>query len=424
MAQNLKLNTATSVVDFLKAQGKASDFSSRKSLYQTSGLGDRLGSYTGSSNQNVAFLKSLQTATSPTPSAPQPTPQITPSPTPTPTPAMTPPPVQPQPQTIGSSGISASEALSSIPELPTSEDILKDVLKSSKFQNFQQSQDLSREYDIGEAQAQKEGFERTTAADTKEFINNLGRRGLFFSGERVEGLQTLAEDLAISKLGVDRKLAVSLLESDLKTKKEIIDEVGQLVTDAQTGRKEAISALEKVGLTVIGDQVVPTLAAQSAERAAEREERLVQSSEFSQVLALQREGRSEEASQRAEQYLAIALNREARAEADEKVGAGFTQTQLNVGASNADMSIEAFKALPTDTKNYFINGPIEVQKKSIGESLDAGLPLEKVQDSILNKTTIPSQARKTLLDYANSYESVQTDSSWTSALLKGIVDFF
>src|SRR3990167_3717769 len=64
MAEQI-LNTGSSVVDYLKSTGKDSSFSSRKSLYETSGLKERLGDYTGSTNQNLAFLKQLQSSTGP-----------------------------------------------------------------------------------------------------------------------------------------------------------------------------------------------------------------------------------------------------------------------------------------------------------------------------------------------------------------------
>ena len=63
MAYNPKI----SIVDYLTSQGKASDFTSRKRLYESMGLQNTLGEYRGSDVQNPAFLKALQTP------APQPT---------------------------------------------------------------------------------------------------------------------------------------------------------------------------------------------------------------------------------------------------------------------------------------------------------------------------------------------------------------
>lgn len=62
------LNTSTSVVDFLKSQGKSSSFSSRAKLAVSQGIVSDASQYTGSSAQNTRLLSSLQ---SPAPSAPQ-----------------------------------------------------------------------------------------------------------------------------------------------------------------------------------------------------------------------------------------------------------------------------------------------------------------------------------------------------------------
>lgn len=325
----LQLNTSTSIIDFLKSTGKPSDFSSRESLYKSSGLEARLGKYVSSGAQNVAFLKNLNTPTQTgdtTPTAPVDISSFTPeqrtaydsaaalSPTP---PATVGGPVKTTPEPIiGSSGLTASAAAGSIPQTPSADDILNSVLNSAGFQNFQQSQQLDKTLATGNAESQKASLESKSISDTKQFIDSMGRRGLFFSGETNTGLQSLAESLASSKLGIDRKLAGELLQSDFKTRDEIIKQVGDLVKQAQDGRKEAIASLEKVGLTVVGDQVVPTLAAQNAQLAAQREERLVQQAEFNNEATIQRLQNSADSAARSEEYLRLAENRAANANGD------------------------------------------------------------------------------------------------------------
>lgn len=317
MATELKLNTATSIVDFLKSQGKPSDFSSRKTLFNSSGLSERLGSFIGSSSQNSALLARISSNQSPVEDA------TTPIDTGVNPGAVEQTPEQraaadnaavggaPPEDTVGNSGISASEALSSIPGIPTADEILGQVFESPSFRNFQQGQELNKTIATGDAEAQKQGLETKTAADTQAFINSIGRRGLFFSGQTQTGLTALAESLASSKLGVDRKLAGELLQSDLKTKAEIIDQVGDIVKQAQNGRKEAIAALEKVGLTVIGDEVVPTLAAKREERQIESEQRLAETAAFNQAATEERIRLSQESAERAAVSLQLAIDRAA-----------------------------------------------------------------------------------------------------------------
>lgn len=299
----LKLNTTTSIVDFLKSQGKPSDFGSREGLYKSSGLETRLGKYTGSPSQNQAFLKSLST-----PAAPVTPTQEPPVPTSQPNPA---PPAPEAPATIGNSGLSAAQAAASIPQAPSADEVLQSVLNSAGFQNFKQQSNVANEIDIGDAAAKKAELESKAASDTKAFVDKMGQRGLFFSGETSTGIQALAESLAASKLGVDRKLAGELLTSDLKTQERIISDVEKVVKDAQNGRKEAIAALEKVGLTIIGDEIVPTLAAQREERQVQAEERMSATAEANRAAAERRLALSEEAATRAEAYLRLAEDRAA-----------------------------------------------------------------------------------------------------------------
>jgi hypothetical protein len=73
----MALNTTTSITDYLKSQNKASDFGSRKSMYSSSGLAQRLGVYIGSAQQNTALLNYFNTQ----PITQTPSPTITQTPT-------------------------------------------------------------------------------------------------------------------------------------------------------------------------------------------------------------------------------------------------------------------------------------------------------------------------------------------------------
>lgn len=392
----LQLNTSTSIVDFLKSQNKASDYTSRQSLYNSLGLNERLGDYVSSGSQNIAFLKALNTPTQtqtvqPTGTSigsfqgvpiypgdvqaqvnqirqPATTPTTAPAPAPTPT----------APSTLGTSGLTATQAAASIPKAPSAEEVLNTVLNSSGFQNFQQRQSANTLYATGEAEAQKALLESKSAAATKDFINQMGRRGLFFSGETEGGIQALAESLATSKLGVDRALAKDLLEADFDTRDEILKQVEGIVKDAQQGRKEAISALEKVGLTVIGDQVVPTLAARNAELAEANRQADNQRQDINQAIALEKLDLSEQAAQRAESYLRLAEERAARAEG----GDG------DITLSNSDKA---------SIKLY---GSVIDEELSLGGTAYDALQSAIIEAAATN-STLSQTNQAALLDYAN-----------------------
>lgn len=350
----LQLNTTSSITDYLKSVGKPSDYNSRLATYNTSGLNNRLGDYTGSATQHIALLKHLnspsqtgdisaptsyknvQTGVSSTGEP------IYSSGVGTPPPVYTPPvrsetaPTEPQ---TGSSGITASEAMSSIPQFPSTDEILSKVLGSPSFQNFQQGKEAQTAFDIGSAAAEKQKLAGEASANTQAFINKMGRRGLFFSGETEGGIQALASSLASSTLGVDRQLANKLLQSDVQTNEKIMSQVEKVVSDAQAGRKEAISALEKVGLTVVGDKVLPTLAAQSQDRAernailaVERENRLAQTAEFNQDVTLARLKLSEDAAARAATSLQLSIDRAAGGGSITSGGLTISKDQIGTAA--------------------------------------------------------------------------------------------
>ena len=274
MANQVVINTSTSIVDFLKSVNKPSDYSSREKLYNEIGLGDRLGTYTGSSTQNIAFLKQLQSGTT-GPSTAAPT---------------TPSTVvggtlkdlsinlanqqnQPAP-TTATDALSAFGINPSVFQAPSQEDLLGKALQSPEFTFASERINARNILANAGAAAQKEGLASKSAADTKSFITSMGRRGLFFSGETETGIQSLAASLAASQLGVDRELAGKLLESDFDLRDAIFKQVEKVATDAKNQRKEALDALEKAGLTIVGNQVLPTIAAQNLALSEQRESRI------------------------------------------------------------------------------------------------------------------------------------------------------
>lgn len=332
------LNTTTSISDYFKSKGLASDYGTRETVYKNIGLEDRLGSYTGSVTQNPAFIKALGgysdeqlkqaltgkvtlTAAAPTTPAPSTT---------TPTsftnaqtaegtdvyignPALNPQFSYPTPSSAssatsvaGSSGISASDALASIPGMPSTDEILGQVFASPGFQNFQQRQQLGSEFLSADAAREKQKLEQSSATKTQEFINSMGRKGLFFSGDTQSGIAQLAESLAASKLDVDRGLAKDLIEKDFDTRDRIYSDVEKIVKDAQAGRKEALDALNDVGLTVIGGKVVPTLAAQREERLIEAEDRVAA---YQQANFELQQAKFEVSQAKSEQQMEIAIAR-------------------------------------------------------------------------------------------------------------------
>lgn len=337
MANPIKLNTTVSIVDFLKSQNKPSDFTSRNTLFRESGLESRLGRYVGSADQNIALLKTARSSALPTAKTPEalaaniqtvarslatasqergvaltpgfkaqfPSALSSQSSPGSPafaggvagisalSPELPEELKKKQGEAAEEAPISATDALATIgmPKIPTADELSEQVFGSSRFKLFQEKQELAGLEAGRLATEEKLGLEQKFGAQKKELEESLGRRGLFMSGIREGGVQDLIENLAASKLNVDRELVSKALSRDVATRERIIEDVSDLIKEAQNGRKEALSALEKVGFTVIGDKVVPTL---EAKRFALSEER-----------ATAAELRAEETARRADERLEI-----------------------------------------------------------------------------------------------------------------------
>lgn len=271
----MQLDTTQSIVDNFKALGLPSDFSTRASVFKNLGLENRLGKYVGSGTQNPNYIKALKGFTPDqlqgALKAPlsQPTTLIapeTPVPQPTPTPTA---PTTLETPSGGSVPINGTNVLKSlgISEPLNAQDITNQVLNAPQFQTFQNRQATNETLNTAEAQAQKQRLETENAAKVKSFQNQLERNGMSLSGQFNVGTTQLLDELAASKLGVDRDLAGKLLNSNFNLQDEIAKQATSIIDRARQGRQDAIRALEASGLTVVGNQVVPTLAASNAARA-------------------------------------------------------------------------------------------------------------------------------------------------------------
>lgn len=390
MAQ-LKLNTTSSIVDFLKAKGMPSDFSSRSKMFRESGLESRLGSFVGSASQNLALLKNLQqketaplvsTLPIPSPVSPVETPRsiaeralgitvpmgqqtpeqrqsireqvakqrterIVPSPTAT--------------QAFQEAGLV-------VPKEPTAEEITKQV--EERIKPFEERKMAGLTVAEAEAKMGREAAESQFESDKNELEQKLSERGLTFSGIRNSQIAGLQQNLAARLANIDVKLAATLLDANFDFRDRIQTEVANVIKDAQQGRKEAIDQLNKSGLAIVGNKLVPTITALETRR---REE----------VLKLQRE--------KFEKPKTIK---------PEKEISEFTRAQTQKGAAVANIPIRDFEELDADTKNFFINNSeqIKSKKKLIDEAKSENQDPTSIEKEI-SLSDLPSAVKDTLVKH-------------------------
>src|SRR3990167_11039130 len=194
----MALNTASSIVDFLRNQGKSSDFNSRKSIYDTSGLTSSFGDYRGTAEQNLTLLRKLSTTSTPAPTT---------SPTPTTTPTAKDVVDQTGPSTIS-----------------TAFDLEKsDAEKQADIEKNQASMDLG-----AETTRAAEGLQRdvsTLKRTAGEGVSELGLKGTqlqervgeesagfggAFSGKTKKSQAEIAQEVATKQASIQAKLGDSL----------------------------------------------------------------------------------------------------------------------------------------------------------------------------------------------------------------------
>lgn len=177
------------------------------------------------------------------------------------------------PDTSGTTAASVLEGLG-INKIPTAEELSQKALSSPEFQLLQEKLGLKTTASQAETEAAKAKLDAQYASDKDALENKLAANGLAFSGIRATQVKALVDNLASSKLDLDRKIASNLLDANLSLKEGMLKAAADVIKDAQNGRKEALAALKDVGLTVVGNQVVPTLASQREARIEEQFQRV------------------------------------------------------------------------------------------------------------------------------------------------------
>ena len=289
------LNTATSIVDYLKSRGfqakpgeKFPFFEQRGQLYESLGLGSSLGEFRGSGEQNTALLNLLTQSERNVG-------------------------VSVTPENIfnvartGNKPIGAADIVSgaggttgtSSPTGPALPAGIGDLFKTLSPQQIA-DEALKRFTGSSTFALQKEGVESEKAAlqlkaqaDTEQLISSLAAKGLTFSGIRSKGEASVGTDKLAGLLGIDRKFAMIIAKGLESSAQEVAKE-------AQQGSQEALRALEKLGYTVnpLTNRIEPTLEAKRlelSEKSGERAEASAQRAEEMLLLSQIREARLERA---------------------------------------------------------------------------------------------------------------------------------
>ena len=105
----------------------------------------------------------------------------------------------------------------------------------------------------------------------------------------------------------------------------------------------------------------------------------------------------------------------------------FTDTQIARGAAVADLKIDEFNQLDTDTQNYFINneGEIKTRKKIIDDAkFNKEDPISLKAE--INNSNLPQVAKDTLIRYTDSLFPVISEESlpWWRRAVNYVTSFF
>ena len=314
----MALNFATSIVDYLKGQGKSSDFTSRQNLYSSSGLSTAFGDYRGTPEQNTSLLKKLSTAT----------------PAAAPAPAVAPTPAQDTTSAAFLLGKTTPGMHAYVP--PTPAPTAKDVIDQTGPSTISSAFDLEQSDADKQAEAEKkeltmdlaatstrgaEGLQRDVATlqrTAQEGISELGLAGTkkqteigeeaagfggAFSGVTKKSQAEVAQEVVTKQTSIKAKLGDSLYNSFSDFEKNygtkfleslsipeaeqftklpapvrgiVMQQYQEAVAKAEEkAQKNVVSALDKLGYVVVGGQIIRKPSEARAEEAGVRaEERL------------------------------------------------------------------------------------------------------------------------------------------------------
>ena len=246
-----------SIVDFLKSKGVASDFGSRANLFaQLGGQGE----FRGTAEQNLALLGTLSraerdaglTLTSQnfqniiSGFGQTPTPGTTPSTT-----------AGGGAASIGTFGGGVPSGLTDLARtaaggsFPSADDIF-----SQAREGFEESPGFQLRSQ--EAEATRSRINVQSARDIKSFIQDQALAGLTFSGGRIQGVKEREAEKLADLSGIDRDLALVLVQGIEKGIQDIVKE-------AEKGEQRAQDAMKALGLVNVDGQLVKTAAQEERE---------------------------------------------------------------------------------------------------------------------------------------------------------------
>lgn len=268
----IKLNTTSSVVDFLKSQDQESSFTARRKLFQERGLKDRLGEFIGSSSQNLALLRVLrQQETQPA----LPKEQIG-APAATALQDISRPGTTVPPDVPGG-GLKVKDIIEGAIKQGATEDVIRQTFPNIK--DFSDIQFPSRpRFDLTEipqrppitgedvlriargqtdvrfaeeeAQLGKERLEAGLPGQLRDIRSKFASAGLFFSGERTVAEQGVRDEALSKELDIDLRFAKVLGTAIDKAKDELDKDIEDVIEGARKQRKEEIDFLGDIGLAV------------------------------------------------------------------------------------------------------------------------------------------------------------------------------
>lgn len=270
----VKLNTSTSIVDFLKSKGQESSFSARRKLFQEGGFEQRLGTFTGTAAQNLALLRSMQQSDRAAPVSAQDTLNQVGAPTPAPAAPFQAPTTTPA-QTTLESGIKttaaqpgATQAVDAaqgqsfgsfnLTQVPTPEPVTADqILKQARGETGVQFAEK-------EAQIKKQRVDAALPQQLSDIRSNFASRGLVFSGARSVSEQGARDTALANQLDIDLQFAKILGGAIDRAEVELGKRFEEVVAAAQDQRKEEVNYLKSIGLAVNPEtgELTPTLEAQ------------------------------------------------------------------------------------------------------------------------------------------------------------------
>lgn len=270
-----------------------------------------------------------------------------------------------------------------IPGIPSETEIMQNVLDSPEFQMLSENLGLKQMSAQQQAAAKTNYLDVRFAEDKTNLEQSLAGSGLAFSGIRTTQVRNLMTEVAANKSKITTAMSSKLIDLDVSYKKSVMGLVSDVIKEAKEGREDAIAQLNKAGMAIVGDQIMPTLDAikeQNDQIIAEAKAALDRGEfQLDQIKTDQ----AWTTIDLAERKFALEIFKEENKQNIEKAQLELDQAQLMYDTAKTDIELQQAQQTHELAQKEFVMSAIEDENKRLKDTAQYELDVAKFQKDLI-----------------------------------------